>query len=102
MSIICGNCGTLDSNKRSSKGEDKLLLFIIWLVLIKFSNDVSTEFGVLVFFFGILILAIVKPKKYFDVCKTCGAENSFVETDTPKGKQLHEQYHYKKSVSPEK
>ena len=97
MGLICSNCGTVDSVKFNSEGTNKKGKFLLLLIVSVIIGFVVPVFGLIVFVIGVLVLAFSKQKRDFRTCKACLAENSFVGTDTPKGKQLLEQYHTDKN-----
>jgi hypothetical protein len=94
MKNICGNCGSLDTDKNKTEGSNRgdwfliicLLVFASWFFIHPF-------FAIFIFIVGIVIVALLKPRRSFVKCSCCNAENSFIGIDTPKGKELIDKYH---------
>ncbi len=93
MKNICSNCGSLDTLKNKSEGSNRVSSLIIMFIFCSILAAIVWWLAVSIFTIGVIILLLSKSKRDFTVCQSCNAENSFININTPKGKELLESYH---------
>lgn len=91
---ICSNCGSL-SNYSYSRGDGcfsvlfKLIFHILFFLML-----FTPLFWVSLLGWAIwLVIACSSGRRSENCCPHCKAENTLMLTDSPKGKELLEQYH---------
>ena len=94
MKNICNHCGSLDTLKNKNEGSNRGDWFLMIIILCLLLTFFLSFFVAAIFFvIGVIIIFLLKPRRKFTVCQSCGAENSFINLETPKGKELLEKYH---------
>lgn len=88
MSIICGKCGSINSEVHKVEGGRSFGLFLILCLFMIVP--------------GLLYWGFAKKESKFTVCSGCGSQNDFYNTKTPKGIKLFKEYHPDEVLPPYK
>lgn len=76
---ICSNCGSLNSKGTQKEGGRSIIIFLLLLLCCIIP--------------GLLYWGFKSKTKRTIVCRKCGAVNSLMQVDTPRGQQLFKEFY---------
>lgn len=89
---ICEKCGTVDQFIVKTEGIKKMSQTIILIIFSLILSVIFLPLGLVVFVIGLIYVLTQKSYRVFKICTACNSEDTALNTETPKGQKLLEEF----------